>query len=358
MDVEEEVFGVLSADTAVTNLTGGRIFPNKIPDEATPPPWAYFGVTSEEPTEGLEASGATTGTLEVSIFARTLAETRAVHRAIKSALNKYRGGPIRRILWADYSTDEAEEGYLGTAEYTFWADEDPVIPLNGHNARILAGTNSIDFRPNGSASAFVLTPAGAVFEVPLIGSGAGLTDLPIPPAPDLSAYARKDLGNVFTPANTLILPIDILGISGMTQPLLRVRNDVGIVVLRCNNNSGSVEVNRINTTSGRWDFLNNGEMLLAAEAHLRFSNAGGSSGPWEVGIRRSASGVIDITNGTTSGALGRLRTQGYLVRSGAADPTASDLADGYTVVWRNTTSGDVKLWANIGGTLLSTGALS
>lgn len=175
---------------------------------------------------------------------------------------------------------------------------------------------------------------------------------------DTSSFAALAAANLFQPANTLILPIDILGISGLTQPLFRIRNDVGIVVLRCNNGSGSVEVNRINATSGRWDFLSDGQLLLAAEGHVMFSNGTAIAGPWTVGIRRSAQGVIDITNGTTSGALGRLRSLGYFVRSGAADPTTSDLADGYFCVWRNTTTGDVKLWANIGGTLLSTGALT
>jgi len=37
----------------------------------------------------------------------------------------------------------------------------------------------------------------------------------------------------------------------------------------------------------------------------------------------------------------------------AGDPTAAELAAGKVRVWKNTTSGAVKLWANDGGTLKS-----
>ena len=37
----------------------------------------------------------------------------------------------------------------------------------------------------------------------------------------------------------------------------------------------------------------------------------------------------------------------------AANPTTSDIADGEVRVWKNTTLGEVRLWANDGGTLRS-----
>lgn len=37
----------------------------------------------------------------------------------------------------------------------------------------------------------------------------------------------------------------------------------------------------------------------------------------------------------------------------AANPTTADIADGDARLWKNTTSGQVRLWANDGGTLRS-----
>lgn len=41
------------------------------------------------------------------------------------------------------------------------------------------------------------------------------------------------------------------------------------------------------------------------------------------------------------------------IQSGAADPTGTDIPDGEFRVWKNTTSGVLKLWANDGGALKS-----
>lgn len=332
-----------------------RIYPNRIPDESTPPPWLFYAVTNEEPTEGLKVSNRVSCELEFAIYARTYAEVRQIHKALKSRFHGFRGGVINQALWQGFSAIEVTGGYCGTATYQVWASESPVITQTGTLARVLAAAGAIQILPNGQDSVATFATDAITFMAPIYGDASNMTGIP---TPDLTQYAKKDAANVFTPANALTLPIEIVGISGLTQPLFRIRNDVGIVVLRCNNNAGSVEVNRINATSGRWDFLGDGQCLFAAEGHLMFSSGVAIGGPWTVGIRRSAAGVIDITNGTTSGALGRLRTLGYFVRSGSANPTTSDLADGYSVVWRNTTSGEVRVWCNIGGTLLSTGALS
>lgn len=37
----------------------------------------------------------------------------------------------------------------------------------------------------------------------------------------------------------------------------------------------------------------------------------------------------------------------------ASDPTATDIPDGFSGVWKNSTSGTIKLWANNGGTFVS-----
>ncbi len=41
------------------------------------------------------------------------------------------------------------------------------------------------------------------------------------------------------------------------------------------------------------------------------------------------------------------------IREAAANPTTTDIAPGDAHLWKNTTSGQLRLWANDGGTLKS-----
>lgn len=46
------------------------------------------------------------------------------------------------------------------------------------------------------------------------------------------------------------------------------------------------------------------------------------------------------------------------ISSGSADPTTTDIPAGMSAVWKNTTSGDIKLWVNDGGSMKASVALS
>jgi hypothetical protein len=47
---------------------------------------------------------------------------------------------------------------------------------------------------------------------------------------------------------------------------------------------------------------------------------------------------------------------GYAIKEGSANPTALDIPAGFKQTWRNTTTGEVRDWTNIGGTLLKSAA--
>lgn len=49
---------------------------------------------------------------------------------------------------------------------------------------------------------------------------------------------------------------------------------------------------------------------------------------------------------------------GYKFRSGSADPTNTDITDGFGSWWRNTTAGEVRYWVNVAGTMLKSAALT
>lgn len=54
-----------------------------------------------------------------------------------------------------------------------------------------------------------------------------------------------------------------------------------------------------------------------------------------------------------------LNTSGYIpLKSGAADPTTTDVTAGNCVVWKNTTATEIRLWVNDGGVMYKSAALT
>jgi hypothetical protein len=74
---------------------------------------------------------------------------------------------------------------------------------------------------------------------------------------------------------------------------------------------------------------------------------------WAVGGAGNLVPLVSVDIGTTSALVKRTHSNDYYFRSAAADPSTTDIpASGY-VVWKNTVSGTLKLWANDGGTMKS-----
>lgn len=54
-----------------------------------------------------------------------------------------------------------------------------------------------------------------------------------------------------------------------------------------------------------------------------------------------------------------LNTSGYIpLKSGAANPTTTDVTAGNCVVWKNTTATEIRLWVNDGGVMFKSAALT
>lgn len=53
-----------------------------------------------------------------------------------------------------------------------------------------------------------------------------------------------------------------------------------------------------------------------------------------------------------------IATERFNVYSGAADPTVAEVPENQWVVYRNTTSGDVRIWTNIAGVLKKSAAFT
>jgi hypothetical protein len=80
--------------------------------------------------------------------------------------------------------------------------------------------------------------------------------------------------------------------------------------------------------------------------------------PSSVNIQRSINGTkyeIPISvNGNYADNTGNIQLSKLKITIQSTDPTTTDIPDGYSAVYKNSTSGLVYLWANIGGTLYKT----
>jgi hypothetical protein len=93
-----------------------------------------------------------------------------------------------------------------------------------------------------------------------------------------------------------------------------------------------------------------GGLRLANNRAIYFSSTTGYGGTPDIGLERSAAGVLRANNGTIGSGYSAIK-QGFISLS--ADPTTLDLTSGGSALYKNTTSGALKLWANDGGTMKS-----
>lgn len=74
------------------------------------------------------------------------------------------------------------------------------------------------------------------------------------------------------------------------------------------------------------------------------------------GLNQTSDGWIDLLAWTANGwdaTLNKITSNQQAYKIKASNPTSSDIADGYYQIYKNSSSGDVKLWVNDGGTLKS-----
>jgi hypothetical protein len=122
---EEDVRSRLGSYPAVTALVGDRLYPSRIPEHDAPTPWVYYTVPASEPVEQLNPNGSqdTRHTFEFSVFAETYLTGLAVARTLRQALDGWRGGCVKRSLWAGQSSEPVDDGYGFTVAFTVRAYE-------------------------------------------------------------------------------------------------------------------------------------------------------------------------------------------------------------------------------------------
>ena len=208
--IESDLLAALRSDPSVSALVGDRIYAGEPPDHLSPSPWIYFVVDAERPTEALGSNDAVVWEVDFELFAKRYQDVRALKRAVRACLNRYRGGNVRRCLWSDSDASAVEGGHNVTERYTVWGTDPTVIPQPGGNARIVTSAGAVHFYPTGGPSPVVTIDAGGR----IIGDGSQLTNLP---TPDLSAYARLDTPQTFAANQTITGTLSVSGTGTASQ---------------------------------------------------------------------------------------------------------------------------------------------
>lgn len=119
--IEDTIKAALLADSAVAALIGERCYAGKMPPHLSPSPWVYLTIPREESTEDLYTNNSEKIEVEAEIFAETYAEARALKDAVRSKLNRFRGGYVRRCLWTDGDYAPVEGGHNWTVRFAVWS---------------------------------------------------------------------------------------------------------------------------------------------------------------------------------------------------------------------------------------------
>lgn len=121
MPIEQTVYDLLAGDDTLTGLVSTRIFPTT-PTDNTQLPFAVYTVSSTTPTMALAAPVALTQfTIDIDVWAVTLAEALAVLDAVKGVLHGHRGDGVQGCFLQTQGTDEQENGHHGAQTYSVWA---------------------------------------------------------------------------------------------------------------------------------------------------------------------------------------------------------------------------------------------
>lgn len=159
--VEESIRTALGASAALAALVGNRIYPNRVPNDDTPTPWLYYSTPDSTPIDDLDAGPDLWADLELDILAEDYDTARAIADAAYNALHTYRGGQVKRALWAGGSSNVIDLGYHLTERYRVHGTRSGVLLVEGSSqGQIEAGVGSVKIRPSGGPVVAEFTSSG------------------------------------------------------------------------------------------------------------------------------------------------------------------------------------------------------
>lgn len=128
-ELEEAIYSRLTAASAVTAITSTRIYPNKIPQEATLPAIGYQRVSARRVKAHAAPTGLARARVQVTCVARTYSEVKALATAVRKALEGVMGtvgGATVQGSWLETDADEygdAEGLHSVRQDFMVWVTE-------------------------------------------------------------------------------------------------------------------------------------------------------------------------------------------------------------------------------------------
>lgn len=128
-EIEEAIYSRLTAASAVTALVSTRIYPNKIPQEATLPAVAYQRISARRVKAHAAPTGLARVRVQVTCVARTYSEVKGLAVVVRKALEGVIGtvgGLAVQGSWLETDADEygdAEGLHSVRQDFMFWHTE-------------------------------------------------------------------------------------------------------------------------------------------------------------------------------------------------------------------------------------------
>lgn len=156
MTIEEAIYSRLVGDAVLASHVSDRIFPSRVPDYSTPLPYIVYHVTDREPVDALNAI-ITKSTIEFEVIGDTYLAVRGIGDIVRTLLDQWRGGVVRRSAWTGDETSliDEEQGYVYTARYDVLEQGGSIVATATALARVVTNGEGIEFKPNGTDSTVV-----------------------------------------------------------------------------------------------------------------------------------------------------------------------------------------------------------
>lgn len=132
MRAESVIYALLTGNSGVTALVGTKVYPGRLPQNTVMPAISYELVSSNEilPINAQAGGVLLRSRVQVTVLAKSYAETKAVHEAVRKAVLFQRGliGAVRVIsitrdlIGADERDDELGL-YMQSVDYLLIHDE-------------------------------------------------------------------------------------------------------------------------------------------------------------------------------------------------------------------------------------------
>lgn len=110
-NIEEALFSLITTNSGVASLISTRLYPEVIPEKATIPAACYQLITTERVNYHNGPSEFAGPRFQITVTGKTYAEAKSVIRAIRKAVNGYRGtkGTVKIFgIFIDNEYDGAE----------------------------------------------------------------------------------------------------------------------------------------------------------------------------------------------------------------------------------------------------------